>query len=81
MLEVMELGNFQSIQESVDLLMNVVERWGAGGSLGRRRVDPWPGNRAVARRQFAGGSLKTEIWLGGRDSNPDSTVQSRVSYH
>ena len=20
-------------------------------------------------------------WLGGRDSNPDSTVQSRVSYH
>ncbi len=33
MLEVMELGNFQSIQESVDLLMNVVERWGAGGSL------------------------------------------------
>ena len=33
MLEVMELGNFQSIKESVDLLMNVVERWGAGGSL------------------------------------------------
>ena len=26
-------------------------------------------------------SVKTEIWLGGRDSNPDSTVQSRVSYH
>ena len=24
---------------------------------------------------------KREIWLGGRDSNPDSTVQSRVSYH
>ena len=22
-----------------------------------------------------------EDWLGGRDSNPDSTVQSRVSYH
>ena len=21
-----------------------------------------------------------EFWLGGRDSNPDSTVQSRVSY-
>ena len=21
------------------------------------------------------------VWLGGRDSNPDSTVQSRVSYH
>ena len=21
------------------------------------------------------------LWLGGRDSNPDSTVQSRVSYH
>ena len=20
-------------------------------------------------------------WLGGRDSNPDYTVQSRVSYH
>ncbi|SVA72714.1 uncharacterized protein METZ01_LOCUS125568 [marine metagenome] len=20
-------------------------------------------------------------WLGGRDSNPDSAVQSRVSYH
>ena len=26
-------------------------------------------------------SAKTEIWLGGRDSNPDYTVQSRVSYH
>ena len=24
---------------------------------------------------------KTENWLGGRDSNPDYTVQSRVSYH
>lgn len=23
----------------------------------------------------------SEKWLGGRDSNPDSTVQSRVSYH
>ena len=22
-----------------------------------------------------------EDWLGGRDSNPDCTVQSRVSYH
>ena len=26
-------------------------------------------------------SAKSEIWLGGRDSNPDYTVQSRVSYH
>ena len=26
-------------------------------------------------------SAKTQIWLGGRDSNPDYTVQSRVSYH
>ena len=26
-------------------------------------------------------TVKTEIWLGGRDSNPDYTVQSRVSYH
>ena len=26
-------------------------------------------------------SVKTEIWLGRRDSNPDYTVQSRVSYH
>ena len=25
--------------------------------------------------------VKSEIWLGGRDSNPDCTVQSRVSYH
>ena len=24
-------------------------------------------------------SAKSEIWLGGRDSNPDSAVQSRVS--
>ena len=24
---------------------------------------------------------ETEDWLGGRDSNPDYTVQSRVSYH
>ena len=26
-------------------------------------------------------SAKTEIWLGGRDSNPDTVVQSHVSYH
>ncbi len=24
---------------------------------------------------------KTEKWLGDRDSNPDPTVQSRMSYH
>ena len=29
-----------------------------------------------AREGEAGG-----MWLGGRDSNPDYTVQSRVSYH
>ena len=26
-------------------------------------------------------SAASGTWLGGRDSNPDSTVQSRVSYH
>jgi len=33
MLEVLELGKQESIQGSVELLMNVVERWGAGASL------------------------------------------------
>ena len=38
---------------------------------------------AAANASAADGSdrAKREIWLGGRDSNPDSTVQSRVSYH
>ncbi len=27
------------------------------------------------------GELFVEGWLGGRDSNPDSAVQSRMSYH
>ena len=31
----------------------------------------------AARRE----KLPKREWLGGRDSNPDSTVQSRVSYH
>ena len=25
--------------------------------------------------------MKQKLWLGDRDSNPDSTGQSRVSYH
>ena len=29
----------------------------------------------------AKGGEDLEEWLGGRDSNPDCTVQSRVSYH
>ena len=33
MLEVLELGKQESIQGSVELLMNVVERWGADRSL------------------------------------------------
>ena len=33
MLEVMELGKPQPIEGSVEMLMNVVERWGASGSL------------------------------------------------
>ena len=33
MLEVMELGKPQELDASVSLLMEVVERWGANGSL------------------------------------------------
>ena len=33
MLEVLELGRTQSIEESVTLLSDVVERWAGGGSL------------------------------------------------
>ncbi len=38
---------------------------------------------AAASEAAVSGSdqAKREIWLGGRDSNPDCTVQSRVSYH
>ncbi len=38
---------------------------------------------AAANASAADGSdaAKREMWLGGRDSNPDYTVQSRVSYH
>ena len=32
------------------------------------------------RRQREG-AIRGREWLGGRDSNPDYTVQSRVSYH
>ncbi len=30
---------------------------------------------------FCGFAGDCNEWLGGRDSNPDYTVQSRVSYH
>ena len=33
MLEVIELGKPQSLEESVKLLLRTVERWGANGSL------------------------------------------------
>ena len=36
---------------------------------------------AQAATTEAADRVKREIWLGGRDSNPDYTVQSRVSYH
>ena len=36
---------------------------------------------AQAATTEASDRVKREIWLGGRDSNPDYTVQSRVSYH
>ncbi len=34
---------------------------------------------AIAQQRDARGA--TCVWLGGRDSNPDSLVQSQLSYH
>jgi hypothetical protein len=31
-------------------------------------------------RRGARGEAASEVWLGGRDSNPDNGVQSAVSY-
>ena len=37
-----------------------------------------PSWQTAEREKPKGGNL---AWLGGRDSNPDSAVQSRMSYH
>ena len=34
--------------------------------------------KLLQKRHLEAGNL---AWLGGRDSNPDSAVQSRMSYH
>src|SRR5262245_5833397 len=50
-----------------------------GGSVPLPRVG---GALSARYRQYRGAavSMSTAVWLGGRDSNPDSMVQSHVSY-
>ena len=46
------------------------------------RSSPHPGepDAGAPQAQTRSGVLATN-WLGGRDSNPDSLVQSQLSYH
>jgi len=55
------------------------ERGARDQASDRGRIRP---SRSPVRRQaqVPGGALAT-FWLGGRDLNPDSLVQSQLSYH
>lgn len=61
-------------------------RWTASSELSvRRRASDIARNISIFfdMSSLAEETLHTrcEIWLGDRDSNPDSAVQSRLSYH
>ncbi len=52
--------------------------------LNHEGKQPFPGRRQLAKpclvdKYFRG--LRAKEWLGGRDSNPDTQIQSLQSYH
>ncbi len=54
----------------------------AAFAVSTRRMDPLSASIAdLIQKRPADAGLETSNWLGCRDSNPDPTVQSRMSYH
>jgi hypothetical protein len=72
----------EHLREAVSRLSSLVPE-GEEGKVSRKGVTPARLMPGVSRKLLKENDLEAENldWLGGRDSNPDSAVQSRMSYH